>query len=105
VSQKTLDKPIRWRGYIEQVGEKDFFAICLTINVCTRGTSLEEADKSLREAVTLYLDSAVQKGEVSRWVPRHAPLYHYLQYLRIWVRLILSPPPHDAQLISRVVHA
>lgn len=103
--QNTDRKPVRLRGYIEQVGEKDFFAICLTINVCTRGRCLEDVERNLHDAVSLYVESAVKEGEVSRWIPRHAPLYHYLRYLIIWLRLILSPPRHDAQLMSRVVYA
>ena len=69
------------RGYIEQVGNGDFFAICLTTNVCTRGSSLEDADRNLREAVGLYLKSAMKDSDLDKWVPRHAPLYHYLRYL------------------------
>lgn len=105
--QKPERRPFVLHGYIEQVGENDFFAICLTVNVCTRGRSLEEADQSLYEAVQLYLEDATKEDHVEQWIPRRAPLYHYLRYLSIWIRtrLRIKLPPYDAQLMARIVHA
>ena len=99
------DKSILLRGYIEQVGKGDFFAICLTTNVCTRGSSIEEAEQSLYEAVGLYLKTAVAASELDHWVPRRAPLYHYLRYLQIWLQTKFHLPRNDVQLMTRVMHA
>jgi len=95
------------RGYIEQTGENDYFAICLTVNVCTRGRSMAEAQQNLTEAVNLYLEDAVKDKELEQWVPRRAPLYHYLRYWMLCFRTRMTwlLPPHDAQLMARVVHA
>jgi len=95
------------RGYIEQTGEEVYFAICLTINVCARGRSMAEAQNSLTDAVGLYLEGAVKDGDLEQWVPRRAPLYHYLRYWTLWlrIRVIWFSPPYDAQLMARVVHA
>ena len=103
----TRGTPLLLKGYIEQVGPEDFFAICLTLNVCTRGTSLADAEQSLVEAVELYLADAVKDGALSQWVPRRAPLYHHMRYWIIWLRtrLRICLPTYDAQLIARVVHA
>ncbi|MEI8189519.1 MAG: type II toxin-antitoxin system HicB family antitoxin [candidate division NC10 bacterium] len=104
---KHIPKSFVLRGYIEQVGKQDFFAICLTVNVCTRGTSMEEAEKNLSEAVSLYIDDAIEENAFSQWVPRRAPLYHYRRYAFLWIRTHLNSclPPHDAQLTSRIVYA
>jgi len=103
--KKVVSRAIRLRGYIEQVGEEDFFGICLTVNVCTRGKSLAETEQNLLEAVGLYLESAAKENAIPKWVPRRAPLYHRLRYISIWLRLVFSPPSYDAQLMSRVVYA
>ncbi len=103
---KPQRKPFVLHGYIEQVGENDFFAICLTVNVCTKGRSLEEAEQNLHEATNLYLEDATKEDHVEQWIPRRAPLYHYLRYLSIWIRTRLRIlPPYDAQLMARIVHA
>ena len=104
-TKKSTTRSFVLRGYIEQVGKGDFFAICLTTNVCTRGSSLEDADRNLQEAVGLYLKSAMKDSELDKWVPRRAPLYHYLRYLVIWFRTKFHLPRYDAQLTTRVMHA
>jgi len=101
-----MSKPIFMHGYIEEVGRNDFFAIFLTVNICSRGRSMEEAESNLLEALCLYLESV--KGEKeSRWIPRRAPFYHYWRYFSIWLRtrLRIFLPDYDAQLMARIVHA
>ena len=100
-------QPFVLRGYIEKVGEADFFAICLTVNICARGRSIEDAQKSLLAAVTMYIDDAVEENSLSNWIPRRAPLRHYLRYLTLCLHTSMNMflPPHDVLLMSRVVYA
>lgn len=99
--------PFVLRGYIEQVKENDFFAICLTLNVTSRGRSIEEAIKNLNEAVNFYIHDAVEDDEITKWIPRHAPISYYLRYFRIWLRMQIRfcLPHYDAQLMTRIVNA
>lgn len=102
-----MPKPIVLHGYIEQVGKNDFFSIFLTVNVCSRGRSLEEAEGNLYEALHLYLEDVAKEDDDKVWIPRRAPLYHYWRYFSIWfrTRIKIALPDYDAQLMSRIVHA
>jgi len=94
------------RGYIEQVAADDFFAICITLNVCSRGKSMDEAEKNLNEAVTLYLGD-IEEGQFHKWFPRHAPFYHQFRYACLWfsTRISLLMPSYDVLLTSRLMNA
>lgn len=102
-----MSKPFVLHGYIEQISEKDYFAIFLTVNVCSRGRSFEDVERNLYEALNLYLADVKNEEDISRWVPRRAPLYYYRRYISIWLRtqIRIALPDYDAQLMARIVHA
>jgi hypothetical protein len=95
------------RGYVEQVEQDDFFGMCLTINVTSRGRSLEEATAKLNEAVRFYVMDAARDKQLDEWLPRRAPLYFYWRYLVLRIRMMghFFLPAYDAQLMRRVIHA
>ena len=94
------------RGYIKEVKENDFFAICITLNICSRGVSMDDAEKNLNEAIGLYLDD-IEPEQFKQWFPRHAPFYHQFRYACLWfsTRITLLMPSHDVLLTSRLMHA
>jgi predicted RNase H-like HicB family nuclease len=80
------------KGYIEQVKENDYFAICLTLNLVTRGSSLEETEHNLHKLIKFYLQDAVKKNELAQFVPRRAPWSYWMTYYKYLVLLRFTAP-------------
>lgn len=94
-----MKKTLVLRGYIEQTGDNEYFAICLTLNLVTRGRTLQEIQTNLSEAICFYIEDAIKNNEVNEFIPRHAPasywftyykytlLYHFtapIRFIRLW---------------------
>ena len=78
--------------------EKDhYIAVCLELNLCDRGETLESAKASLEEDILGYLESLTPE-ELPHLFPRPAPLYTYLDYYRVRSLFLL------AHLIHRLKH-
>ena len=66
----------------------DWEAICLDLDIAVQGRSFEQVCASLREAVTLYLETVadLEPGEQRSLLRRSAPLFVRLKFLGHAVR-------------------
>ena len=62
--------------------EKDgdlYSALCLELDVASQGTTVEEVEKNLQEAVELYLEVVYEQGDEEGFIPRPAPMEEWLK--------------------------
>lgn len=99
--EKVKLKGLMLRGYFEQTSEKEWFGICITLNLPVTARSLEEAEHKLWSLISDYLEDVTEEGDFDKMVPRRAPLYFYLRYF--WYRCLslLNRPYGEWQLFSR----
>lgn len=50
-----------------------YCALCLDLDIATEGDTFEEAMVNLRDAVSLYIQHAVETGTLEEMVPRPVP--------------------------------
>lgn len=74
------------RCYAEKDGDGSWFAMCLALNLYSRGDSYEHARKKLHDVISAYLRDAVTTDSryIEDLVPRRAPLSFYVRYAFIW---------------------
>jgi len=79
-------KELVLRCFAEREADGSWFAMCLELNLYSRGGSFEEDRKNLHSAISSYLRDAVTKDReyIADLIPRPAPLYFWLRYLFIW---------------------
>lgn len=70
-----------------------YLAVCLELNLCDRGKTLEEAKASLEEDIAGYLESLTPE-DLPRLFPRYAPLYTYVDYYKVCLILFLGKLTH-----------
>ncbi len=64
-----MSEVFRFTGVVLREGEM-FVALCLDLDVASQGSSVEEAKSNLLEAVSLYLETAIESNlPVIRPVP------------------------------------
>lgn len=66
--------------------EKDgklFAALCLELDVASQGRTAKEAEKNLKEAVDLYLETVYEMGEEDQFIPRLAPVEDWKRYFQL----------------------
>jgi len=66
--------------------EKDgtlYAALCLELDVASQGRTAKEAEKNLREAVDLYLDTVHEMGVEDQFIPRLAPVEDWIRYYEL----------------------
>ena len=59
-----------------------YSAICLELNVASQGTTPDEAEKNLEEAVELYLEDVFEAGDEDDFIPRPAPVEEWIKYFK-----------------------
>jgi predicted RNase H-like HicB family nuclease len=64
-----------------------YIAVCLELNLCDRGETLEEAKASLEEDIVGYVKTLTPE-ELPRLFPRYAPVSTYLDYYRVYLILL-----------------
>jgi predicted RNase H-like HicB family nuclease len=72
---------IEFHVLIEKEG-KLFSALCLELNVASQGRTLIDAEKNIREAITLYLEDVYEAGDEKDFIPRPAPVSEWLKYFK-----------------------
>ena len=50
-----------------------FCALCLDLDIATEGATLKEALDNLKEAVELYVITAIEQGVEEQFIPRPVP--------------------------------
>ena len=73
-----------------------YIAVCLDLNLCDQGQTLEEAKASLEEDILGYLKSLTPE-ELPYLFPRPAPFYTYLDYYRIQLFVLFDQLTHRLQ--------
>ena len=79
-----------FHNLIEKEGEL-YSAICLELNVASQGTTPEEAERNLEEAIELYLEdvrfahrrlrlTVFEAGDEDDFIPRPAPVEEWIKY-------------------------
>ena len=78
------------------IKEKDgFTAICRDVDVATEGLSIEEAKENLIEAVTLYIESAIESNlPVIRPIPKEADPTNRPELIDSTFRLLVDLKVH-----------
>ncbi|MCI0471563.1 MAG: DUF433 domain-containing protein [Candidatus Aminicenantes bacterium] len=66
---------------VEKEG-KLYSALCLELNVASQGRTLIEANKNIREAITLYLEDVYDAKDEKSFVPRPAPVSEWLKFFK-----------------------
>jgi len=72
---------IEFHVLIEKEG-KLYSALCLELNVASQGRTLIEAEKNIREAITLYLEDVYEARDEKNFIPRPAPVSEWLKYFK-----------------------
>ena len=86
---RKVDK--RWTGYCEELGTATF------------GRSLPEADKRLKEAILLHLNTLEEVGERDRFFKEHSIEYHHSKPSKdVTVCLPLKPSVFVQPFIQRI---
>ena len=80
--------PTVLRCYARPEGEA-YVALCLELDLCDRGQTLETAKASLEEDILGYLESLTPENAADLF-PRPAPWYVYLDYYRVRCLLALA---------------
>ena len=57
-----------------------YSAICLELNVASQGTTPDEAEENLEEAIELYLEDVFEAGDEAEFIPRPAPTEEWIKY-------------------------
>ena len=70
-------RKLTFHNLIEKEGEL-YSAICLELNVASQGSTPEEAEENLREAIELYLEDVFEAGDEADFIPRPAPIEEWL---------------------------
>ena len=71
------------RLHLHNLIEKEgnlYSAVCLELNVASQGKTIEEAKKSLQEAVELYLEDVFESGDEQEFIPRPAPMEEWIKF-------------------------
>jgi len=93
-----------FHGIIEK--EDDVYcALCLELDIATEADTLEGAKKNLREAVEGYVESVVQDGEKSEFIPRPVPEEVIHDYERRFKSYLSSSRPVELYGYSEIVDA
>lgn len=66
---------------IEREGDL-YSALCLELNVASQGKTIKEAERNIREAVSLYLEDVYKSDDQKDFIPRSAPVQEWLKYFR-----------------------
>jgi len=80
----------RWNAFCEELGTATF------------GRSIPEAEKILREAVLLHLNTLEEVGERERFFKEHNIQLHYIKPKDITVRLPVEPRVFIQSHIQRI---
>lgn len=64
---------------IEKEGDL-YSALCLELNVASQGKTIKEAEKNIKEAITLYLEDVYESDDEKEFIPRSAPVQAWLKY-------------------------
>jgi len=78
VKGKSMHKLIL-HNLIEKEGEL-YSAICLELNVASQGTTPEEAEDNLEEAIEVYLENVLETGDEEEFIFRPAPAEEWIKY-------------------------
>ncbi len=75
------EAPIRTLHGYASGRDGDWEAICLDLDIAVQGSSFEEVARSLRDAVTLYLESvgSLPETQQAHLLHRTAPLGHFTE--------------------------
>ncbi len=68
-----------FHNLIEKEGEL-YSSICLELNVASQGTTPQEAEENLEEAIELYLEDVFEAGDEKEFIPRPAPTEEWIKY-------------------------
>ena len=66
---------------IEREGDL-YSALCLELNVASQGRTIKEAERNIREAVSLYLEDVYKSDDQKDFIPRSASVQEWLKYFR-----------------------
>jgi predicted RNase H-like HicB family nuclease len=62
--KRKADRVLSYSVFYEQAGEGGFVAFVPSLAGChTQGETLEEAERNVKEAIALYLESLIAHGE------------------------------------------
>jgi predicted RNase H-like HicB family nuclease len=93
-----------FHGIIEKEDDV-YYALCLELDIATEADTLEGAKKNLREAVEGYVESVVQDGEESDFIPRPVPEKVIRDYERRFKSYLSSSRPVELYGYSEIVDA
>jgi len=65
--------------------------VCLTLNLVVKADSREHAKTKLEDLIEAYVSDAIAQDEIDEYVPRHAPLLFYIEYLMLKLGSIFKP--------------
>lgn len=74
-----VNKKYRFKCVVEK-DQDTFCALCLDLDIATEGATLEEALDNLKEAVELYVLTAIEQGVEEEFIPRPVPNRIYKKY-------------------------
>ncbi len=78
---KKEQNMLEFHVLVEKEGEF-YSALCLELNVASQGRTLIQANKNIREAITLYLEDVYDAKDEKNFVPRPAPVSEWLKYFK-----------------------
>jgi len=84
------DKQLPIRCYVYRRGNA-FYGECLTLNLVSRGSTLDEAILRLQRAMFAYVETVFAEGKSAKGlIPRSAPLSSWVRYyLHTWKRRLI----------------
>ena len=79
-----------FRCYVYKEAEGHYVADCLDLTLMGEGKTMDDAIAELREAVLGYLEAVYAKGWEEDLIPRHAPLYRWVEFYKHLASYILK---------------
>ena len=77
----ATSRKIALRCYVRAVSTTRHIAVCVTLNLVAQGGTQREAMRELHGLIKAYISDAVKSNEIDAFVPRHAPLRYYAEYV------------------------
>ncbi len=69
-----------FRCYTRKSPDKQYYAICLDLNLADKRETIDQAIAALDESILLYLESVRAHGDEDAAIPRPSPFSEWLEY-------------------------